>query len=64
MSPVPGVKHQSTSLKLTLKIGNYFEGKPCKVFTAPLDVRLPDSKKRQKNTGSWSHRIKWFLCIC
>lgn len=49
MSPAPGVKHQSTSLKLTLKIGNYFDSRPCKVFTAPFDVRLPDSKKQKKD---------------
>ncbi|MBO9591921.1 MAG: Uma2 family endonuclease [Niabella sp.] len=49
MSPAPGMKHQSTSLKLTLKIGNYFEGKPCNVFAAPFDVRLPDSKKQKKD---------------
>ncbi|MFT3947715.1 MAG: Uma2 family endonuclease [Agriterribacter sp.] len=48
MSPAPGMAHQSVSLKLTLKIGNYFEKKACKVFAAPFDVRLPDSKK-QKN---------------
>lgn len=46
MSPVPSVAHQSVSLKLTLKIGNYFESKACKVFAAPFDVRLPDSKKQ------------------
>ncbi|WP_255785802.1 Uma2 family endonuclease [Niabella agricola] len=52
MSPAPGMKHQSTSLKLTLKIGNYFEEKPCNVFAALFDVRLPDSKK-QKGMSSF-----------
>lgn len=49
MSPAPSPGHQSASLKLALKIGNYFEGKPCKVFTAPFDVRLPDTKKRKRD---------------
>ena len=49
MSPAPNAKHQSISLKLTLKIGNFFEAKPCKVFAAPFDVRLPDSKKKKND---------------
>ncbi|GAB3418578.1 Uma2 family endonuclease [Niabella aquatica] len=47
MSPAPSSKHQLVSLKLTLKFGNYFERKPCKVFTAPFDVRLPGPKKQK-----------------
>lgn len=46
MSPAPGPVHQSVSVSLTLKIGNFFKNKPCKVFAAPFDVRLPDSKKQ------------------
>ncbi|MGJ7030534.1 Uma2 family endonuclease [Niabella hirudinis] len=49
MSPAPGMKHQSISLTLTLQIGNYFKGKTCKVFTAPFDVRLPDTKNRKRD---------------
>ncbi len=45
MSPAPGPTHQSVSLKLTLKVGLFFEDKICRVFAAPFDVRLPDSKK-------------------
>lgn len=40
MSPAPGSMHQRLSLRLTLKIGNYLDGKPCEIFTAPFDVRL------------------------
>ncbi len=46
MSPAPGAVHQSVALKLTLKIGLFFEGKRCRMFFAPFDVRLPDSKKQ------------------
>ncbi len=42
MSPAPGTLHQSVSMKLSLRIGKFFENKRCKVFAAPFDVRLPE----------------------
>jgi len=43
MSPAPGSIHQDISSNLLGQLFNYFEGKPCKVFHAPFDVRLdPD----------------------
>ncbi|MCD2423653.1 Uma2 family endonuclease [Niabella pedocola] len=62
MSPAPGIKHQSASLKLTLKIGNYFEGKSCNVFAAPFDVRLPDSKK-QTNDAAVFTVVQPDICV-
>ncbi|MDF2432008.1 MAG: hypothetical protein JWP44_1639 [Mucilaginibacter sp.] len=41
MSPAPGSVHQRISLRLARWIGNYLEGKPCEIFIAPFDVRLP-----------------------
>jgi Uma2 family endonuclease len=32
--------HQSISRELSRQIANYLDGKPCKVFSAPYDVRL------------------------
>lgn len=46
MSPAPSPTHQSVSLKMGVKLSNFFEGKPCVIFTAPFDVRLPDSEKQ------------------
>lgn len=40
MSPPPGPVHQRLSFRLTLWIGNFLEGKPCELFSAPFDVRL------------------------
>jgi len=40
MSPAPGPMHQSISGDLHTQLNNFFEGKPCKVFHAPFDVRL------------------------
>jgi len=49
MSPAPSPTHQSVSFKTGLKFGNFFEGVPCAVFTAPFDVRLPDSQKQSRD---------------
>lgn len=46
MSPAPNLSHQRTSMRLTLKFGNFFYGKKCQLFHAPFDVRLPDSQKK------------------
>jgi Uma2 family endonuclease len=36
----PAMYHQSILTALTAKFYNFFEGKPCKVYAAPIDVRL------------------------
>ncbi len=41
MTPAPLTAHQRISARLTALLINYFEGKPCQVFAAPFDVRLP-----------------------
>jgi len=41
MTPAPNRIHQEISLAVSLKLGNYLKDKPCKVYTAPFDVRLP-----------------------
>ncbi len=43
MSPAPLVRHQELLGRLHLTIGNFLAGKPCRVFLAPFDVRLPRS---------------------
>jgi Uma2 family endonuclease len=45
MSPAPSRSHQEISLSLTLKLGNYLKNKPCKIYVAPFDVRLPVGSK-------------------
>ncbi len=46
----PMKKHQSISGELYLKIGNYLAHKPCKVYAAPFDVRLPIPKGNKAYT--------------
>jgi Uma2 family endonuclease len=36
----PNTEHQAISMVLSAKLFNYFEGKPCRPFAAPFDVRL------------------------
>ncbi|MGB0891723.1 MAG: Uma2 family endonuclease [Flavobacteriaceae bacterium] len=47
MSPAPSTKHQEVSRELFLAIGVMFKKQPCKVFSAPFDVRLSKKKKDQ-----------------
>ena len=40
MAPAPSLDHQSVCVELVNQIRNFLEGHPCKVFVAPVDVRL------------------------
>jgi Uma2 family endonuclease len=41
MTPAPNLYHQDISANVSNEIFNYLKGKPCKVYVAPFDVRLP-----------------------
>ena len=45
MSPAPSTFHQKVSMNLTGILWNEFKNHPCKLFSAPCDVRLLDKKK-------------------
>ncbi|MDR1727832.1 MAG: Uma2 family endonuclease [Acidobacteriota bacterium] len=40
MSPAPGRRHQEISGALFNQLYNFLEDKPCKIYSAPFDVRL------------------------
>lgn len=40
MTPAPSRGHQGISVELTRQFANYLEGKKCKAYHAPFDVRL------------------------
>ena len=43
MAPSPTEGHQSLLLKIARQLGDFLDGKPCRVYVAPFDVRLnPD----------------------
>lgn len=46
MSPAPRVAHQRILMEIGKQVAVYLTGKPCQVFPAPFDVRLPESDER------------------
>lgn len=49
MSPAPNVLHQSVLTQLQGRLFQMISNKSCKLFSAPFDVRLYDSKKSKRN---------------
>ena len=45
MSPAPSRSHQEISIIMAVKLVNFLKGKPCRVYAAPFDVRLPRTTK-------------------
>jgi Uma2 family endonuclease len=43
----PNTLHMEVSMKLSNKLYNFLQGKPCKVFAAPYDVRLPVTNRKK-----------------
>ncbi len=43
MSPAPSSQHQHITVAISSGIYQFLRNKPCKVFTAPFDVSLPDA---------------------
>ena len=50
MMASPTVEHQAIVVELTIQFGNWLRGKPCRVFVAPLDVRLFPEENNSDNT--------------
>jgi Uma2 family endonuclease len=42
MSPSPSVRHQEIQMRLSVALFTYLRGKSCRVYTAPIDVKLSD----------------------
>ncbi|WP_423148887.1 Uma2 family endonuclease [Rubrolithibacter danxiaensis] len=49
MSPEPSRLHQQVSIYISSSLFNYLGNKPCKVYTAPFDVRFPKESKDDKD---------------
>lgn len=50
VAPAPSVDHQRILRQLLLQIGNFLSDKPCEVFSAPFDVRLPETNEKDEDT--------------
>ena len=48
MSPAPSRKHQEISQFISNEVYNFLKNQPCKVFSAPFDVRLQRIKDDKK----------------
>lgn len=49
MTPAPNLAHQRASSNLHVIIGSFLMKKPCQIFAAPFDVRLPLPPKKQSS---------------
>ncbi len=49
MTPAPSRIHQKVSAILFNELYNYFKGKPCEVYSAPFDLRLPEEDEEDKD---------------
>src|SRR5690554_3551896 len=45
----PRTNHQRVSVKISAALFNFLEDKPCEVFPAPFDVRLPIKSKKHED---------------
>lgn len=49
MTPSPTVRHQQVLAAFAGLLWQFFEGKPCRAFAAPLDVRLPEANEKDES---------------
>lgn len=49
MTAAPFRRHQGVSGELFRQIANFLDDKPCEVYAAPFDVRLPKTKRDKAN---------------
>ena len=52
MSPAPSPMHQRVLIALSTQLYHLFEGKPCAVYLAPFDVRLPEKNERDTDIST------------
>ena len=52
MSPGPDLAHQEVAFAIAHQVASQLEGKPCRVFVAPLDVRLPKAGQADERTDT------------
>jgi Uma2 family endonuclease len=62
MSPSPNVLHQQVSMGMTKHLLYLLKDKPCKLFSAPFDVRLYDAKKSKGNADIFTV-VQPDLCV-
>ncbi|NLI77973.1 MAG: Uma2 family endonuclease [Candidatus Riflebacteria bacterium] len=49
MTPAPSLDHQRVSRQLCFQIQQQLEGKPCEMFSSPVDLLLPEGEVRDED---------------
>jgi Uma2 family endonuclease len=52
MQALPSWQHQAISRELLTMFNTYLQGKPCQVFAAPFDLRLPDNDEKDDDVAN------------
>ncbi len=52
MSPAPLLAHQNVAGEIYRQVANRLLGKKCRVFIAPVDVRLPELDQTDESIGT------------
>ncbi|MEY3807270.1 MAG: hypothetical protein RI893_246 [Pseudomonadota bacterium] len=63
MSPAPSLKHQSIITNLGGSLYQYFHKRPCKLFYAPFDIKLYDSRKSKLTDQDVYSVVQPDLCV-
>ncbi|MCK9635112.1 MAG: Uma2 family endonuclease [Methylobacter tundripaludum] len=63
MSPAPSLKHQSVITNLGGSLYQYFHKKTCKLFYAPFDIKLYNSKKSRLTDQQVFSVVQPDLCV-
>ena len=50
MQVAPSWEHQRILAQIGRQFLNYFQGKPCEIYLAPFDVRLPEGNEVDEDT--------------
>lgn len=50
--PAPSPSHQEIVVELSRQVANALQGKSCRVYTAPFDVRLPKSNEKDDDVDT------------
>ncbi len=60
--PSPSISHQAIVIELGVQIATALEGKPCRVFVAPLDIRLPKSDEEDDKVDTVVQPDVFIVC--
>jgi hypothetical protein len=62
--PAPSRAHQEIVIELTRQVANALEGKPCRAYAAPFDVRLPKANEADDQIDTVVQPDVLIVCDC